>query len=169
VPRPMADGHARILILAYGNPGRRDDGLGPALGAALAGLDLPGVRVETDLQLQLEDTTAIAEHDVVIFADATVSGPAPFTFRPVEPGGTLSFTTHSVSPEALLRLARAHFDAQPASWALAVRGYAFDGFGDGLSERAAANLRDAVRFLVESLRDHRFQEVARREPCAPTV
>lgn len=164
----MPDGRDRTLILAYGNPGRRDDGLGPALGEALAGLDLPGVSVEVDLQLQLEDATRIAEHDVVVFVDATVSGPAPFTFRPVGPGGTLSFTTHSVSPAALLALAREHFDAEPASWVLAVRGYAFDGFGEGLSTGAAANLRDATAFLVESLREHGFQQVA-REARAPTV
>ena len=164
----MPEARDRILILAYGNPGRRDDGLGPALGEALAPHRLPGVTVEVDLQLQLEDATRIAEHDVVIFVDATVSGPAPFTFRGVKAGGTLSFTTHSVSPAALLALAREHFDAEPASWVLAIRGYEFDGFGDGLSDEAAANLRDATAFLVESLREHRFQQVA-HEARAPTV
>ena len=159
----------RILILAFGNPGRRDDGLGPALGARIAELDLPGVQVEIDLQLQLEDATSIAEHDIVIFADATVSDPAPFVFRRVAPGGTLSFTTHSVSPSALLALAREHFDAEPAGWVLAVRGYDFEGFGDGISDKAAANLRDATQFLVESLEKHSFQEVVRRNECAPTV
>ena len=159
----------RILILAFGNPGRRDDGLGPALGAQIAALDLPGVRVETDLQLQLEDATSIADHDVVIFVDASVSDPAPFVFRPVEPGGTLSFTTHSVSPSALLALAREHFDAKPAGWVLAVRGYDFEGFGDGISEKAAANLRDATKFLVESLEKHSFQKLVRRDACAPSV
>ena len=52
---------------------------------------------------------------------------------------------------------------------LAVRGYDFEGFGDGLSEDAAANLLDATRFLVDSLRQHRFQEVVRHDSCAPTV
>ena len=159
----------RILVLAYGNSGRLDDGLGPALAQRLDGRDLPGVRVESDLQLQLEDATAIAEHDLVIFADATVSGPAPFTFRPVEPGGSPSFTTHSVSPAALLALAREHFQADTAGWVLAVRGYAFDGFGDGLSEEAAANLDDAVRFLVDSLEERRFEEVVRGKSAAPTA
>ena len=159
----------RILILAYGNPGRLDDGLGPALAQRLDGLDLPGVRVESDLQLQLEDATAIAEHDLVIFADATVSGRAPFSFRPIGPGGTLSFTTHSVSPAALLALAAEHFQARTAGWVLAVRGYEFDGFGDGISEEATANLDDAVRFLVDSLRDRRFEEVVHGEAGAPTA
>ncbi len=163
----MANGTDRILILAYGNPGRLDDGLGPALAEGIADLDLPGVTVESDLQLQVEDATAIAEHDVVIFADATVSGAAPFTFRRVEPGGSLSFTTHSVSPAALLALAREHFHADAAGWVLAVRGYAFEGFGDGLSEEAAANLDDTARFLVDSLRQRRFEEVV--QGMAPTV
>jgi hydrogenase maturation protease len=159
----------RILVLAYGNPGRLDDGLGPALADRLTELDLPGVTVESDLQLQLEDATAIAQHDVVVFVDATVSGPAPFTFRPVEPGGSPSFTTHSVSPAALLALAREHFEAQSVGWVLAVRGYAFDGFGEGLTREATRNLDDAARFLVESLEKRRFEEVARGPTVAPTV
>ena len=34
---------ARVLVIGYGNPGRWDDGLGPALAAELGGLGLPNV------------------------------------------------------------------------------------------------------------------------------
>ena len=76
---------ATVLVIGYGNPGRLDDGLGPALAEALAALELPGVTVEANYQLTVEDAAAVAEHDVVVFADASVNGPEPYSFQPVEP------------------------------------------------------------------------------------
>jgi hydrogenase maturation protease len=156
----MASSPRTILLLGYGNPGRRDDGLGPALAARLARLDLPGVRVETDYQLQVEDAPLIAEHDIVIFADATVRGDEPFTLRPVAPSGDISFTTHSVSPGALLALARDHFDSTAEGWALAIGGLDFDGFGERLSAEAQVNLDLAVEFLTARLEEPRIHHVA---------
>jgi hydrogenase maturation protease len=147
----MSQGADRILLLGYGNPGRHDDGLGPELAARIESRRLAGVTVDSDMQLQLEDAARIAEHDVIVFADAAASGPAPFAFHRVEPRGEVSFSTHSVSPSALLALAGEHFQAEPDGWLLAIRGYAFDGFGEGLSEGAAANLDAAEAFLVERL------------------
>jgi DNA-binding response OmpR family regulator len=45
----------RVLVIGYGNPGRLDDGLGPALAETLQRLDLPGVTVDADYQLTAED------------------------------------------------------------------------------------------------------------------
>lgn len=44
----------RILLIGYGNPGRGDDGLGPALAAAIEAMELPGVTVEADYQLMVD-------------------------------------------------------------------------------------------------------------------
>ena len=49
----MSEPTRRILVIGYGNPGRRDDGLGPALAARLEALALPGVTVESDFQLAI--------------------------------------------------------------------------------------------------------------------
>jgi len=68
---------ATVLVIGYGNPGRRDDGLGPALAERLQELRLPGVDVDADYQLTVEDAAAAAEHDVVVFADAAQAGPEP--------------------------------------------------------------------------------------------
>ena len=38
-----------MLLLGYGNPGRLDDGLGPALAAQVERLALPGVTVRVGL------------------------------------------------------------------------------------------------------------------------
>ena len=137
---------SKILVLAYGNPGRRDDGLGPALAAALERLDLPGVTIDSDYQLTVEDAAAIAEHDVVVFADADCAGPEPFTFRRVVPEAGVGFSSHSVSPQGVLGLAAGLLGAQPTGYVLGIRGYEFNEFGEGLSARAEANLAAALRF-----------------------
>jgi len=137
----------RILILAWGNPGRRDDGLGPAAAAALEALDVPGLKVACDYQLTVEDVAAIAESDVVIFVDAAIAGPEPFSFQRVTPGEGSSFSTHSVTPSQVLTLAADLFGARPAAWLLGIRGYEFDEFGESLSPAAQKNLAAAVGFL----------------------
>ncbi|MBZ0090172.1 MAG: hydrogenase maturation protease, partial [Thermoanaerobaculia bacterium] len=76
---------AGTLVLAWGNPGRRDDGLGPAVAAALEALALPGVAVETGYQLEVEDAAELARYGRVLFVDADRAGEAPFQVRRLEP------------------------------------------------------------------------------------
>lgn len=147
---------ARILVIGYGNPGRLDDGLGPALAAALEPLDLPGVTVESNYQLAVEDAAQVAEYDAVIFADATVSGPDPFEFRRIEPSRRESFTSHAVAPEAVLAMAHDLFGAESAGFVMAIRGHEFNEFGERLSGAASANLDAAVQHLKSVLPDRRF-------------
>ncbi len=148
----------RVLILACGNPGRMDDGLGPALAARLEA-DVPaGVTVEADYQLMIEDAAAVAQHDVVIFVDADKTGPAPYAFRPVAPDTTASFSTHSVSAGAVLALAVSCFQSRARAFALGIRGYAWDAFGERLSPGATDNLNAATRFLRALLRTGHFDE-----------
>jgi len=135
------------LVLAWGNPGRRDDGLGPAFAAALAERATPGVVVETDYQLQVEDAETLARHDRVLFVDADRAAEEPFQVRRLEPEpGGVGFTSHSVSPGRLLALGRDLFGARPEAWLMGIRGYEFDEFGEGLSPRARTNLELAVGF-----------------------
>ena len=148
------------LIFGWGNPSRRDDGLGPALAERVAALELPGVTVETDFQLHVEDAAELALHERVVFVDAARRGDGPFWIRRGRAEGDgLSFTTHSVSPGALLTLARRLFLAEPEAWVLGIRGYDFDDFGEGLSELAAGNLDEAVAFIEAAVRDDSFREI----------
>ena len=129
-----------MLILAYGNPGRRDDGLGPALAESLESLALPGVTIDSDYQLTVEHAAAIAEHDFVIFVDADASGPEPFSFGRIPPAvgddPSLTFSSHSISPQGVLALAVELFGARVPGYLLGIRGYEFNEFGEGLSARA---------------------------------
>jgi hypothetical protein len=78
---------------------------------------------------------------------ASVEGAAPFFVRRVFPaGGKISFSSHSTSPEGVLTLAAELFRAEPEAWVLGIRGYEFDEFGERLSEKARANLAEAVAY-----------------------
>jgi hydrogenase maturation protease len=155
----------RVLVLAYGNPGRRDDGLGPALAAALEELHLPNVRIDVDYQLTVEDAAAIAAHDVVVFVDADCRGAEPFSWQAVAPGASASFSSHSVSPPGVLSLARELFAATPRAYLLGIRGYEFNEFGEGLSAPAQHNWAAALDFLTPLLRDGIFGDDA--APAGP--
>jgi hydrogenase maturation protease len=142
-----------VLLIGYGNPGRQDDGLGPALAEAVERLRIPDVTVEADYQLTVEDAAAAAAHRYVVFADASVGGREPFYFRAVQPAEHLSFSTHSVEPEAVLALARNLFQADTKGYVLGIRGYRFNEFGEALSDEARENLAAALRFIVPLLKD----------------
>jgi len=135
----------RTLVLAWGNPGRRDDGLGAACAARLEAAALPGVAVEWDYQLQVEAAAEAARHERVVFVDADRSrGRAPWQLERLRPAsGRPSFSTHSVAPGEVLALAGELFGRTPEAWLLGIRGYDFDGFGEGLSRGARANLESA--------------------------
>lgn len=158
-------GRPRVLLIGYGNPGRLDDGLGPALAEAVGQMGIPGVTVDADYQLNVEDAAAVAEHEHVIFADAAVSGREPFFFRRVEPAAEGGLGSHTLEPGAVLGLARSVFGARTEGWALGIRGYAFDEFGERLSEQALANLAAAAAFIEPLLRAGTgFERAVTEEP-----
>jgi hydrogenase maturation protease len=151
-----------VLVFGYGNPGRQDDGLGPAVVEALEKTGLEGVTLDANYQLSVEDAALVAEHDVVVFVDADAAGPAPFWFGAIEPADdVMSFSTHSVRPEAVLALARGALGGTTAGYVLGVRGYAFDEFGEALTEGARRNLEAALAFLGTALAEQRFEEYVR--------
>lgn len=149
----LRTGPRRALVLGYGNPGRRDDGLGPQLAEELARMALPGVDIDSAYQLQAEDAAAVADHDIVVFVDADVSCPDPFELRPVQPAGEPRFSTHSLAPETVLSMAWKYLEAMPEAYVLAIRGEDFDGFGEGLSDRARRNLSAALGFIEKFLEE----------------
>ena len=143
---------SKILLIGYGNPGRLDDGLGPACARRLSALDLPGVTIDANYQLNVEDATAVAEHDIVIFADAAVGGKEPFGLYELRPAREWSFTTHSVEPATVLAMAHEMFSSSTRGYALGIRGYEFNEFGERISPPAQANLEAAVAFLAQAIR-----------------
>lgn len=160
---------AKVLFIGYGNPGRLDDGLGPALAARIeAGIEalaLKGMTVEADYQLAVEDALDVSRHDIVIFADAAVRGKAPFFFREIHPRSPLGFGSHSVSPEAVLFFAQRLFNSRARAYVLGIRGYEFNGFNERLSEQAEKNLQEAFLFVTKLLQSQNFNTTITKSPC----
>jgi hydrogenase maturation protease len=142
----MSAAAPRVLVIGYGNPGRQDDGLGPAAAASVAALGWPGVDVLDNYQLVIEDAIAVAGHDLVWFVDAARVGPAPCAVQPLAPRVDARFTSHRLAPDALLAMAAQFCGGAPEAYLLGIRGYRF-AFREGLSPRAAANLHAGVALL----------------------
>jgi hydrogenase maturation protease len=139
----------RVLVLGYGNPGRQDDGLGPAAAIALDGLRLPNVDAFDNYQLNIEDAIEVADHDEVWFVDAARSGP-PIAVTPLSPSPTVDFTSHIVRPQTILAIAARCWERAPPAFLLAIRGYDFE-FLEALTPGARGNLRLAMAMLTARL------------------
>ncbi len=114
--------------------------------SSLEGLGLPPhVTLEANYQLAPEDALQLAEHDVVLFVDATVApdATAPYAIAPVLPASEISFSSHALSMGSLLALCLRLYGRAPRAFALALPGYAFEVNAE-LSPRAGENLQQAI-------------------------
>jgi hydrogenase maturation protease len=150
----------RILVIGYGNPGRGDDGLGPALAAGIEGLSLAGVTIEIDYQLTVDHAALIAAHEAVVFVDAIMGLAEPFRLSKVGTSQPNVLGSHRVTPEAVMTLSKLLFGNRPPAWMLAIAGDAFGEVKEGLSPRAQDNLWLALAFAqgwLVSLSDARAE------------
>lgn len=141
----------RILVYGYGNPGRADDGLGPATAEAILRLDIPGVVTDSNYQLNAEDALAISDKEIVVFVDATESDIPDVRLSRLEPSAEVSFTTHAMSPGSVLALCGQLYDRHPAAFVLEIKGHEWE-VREGLSDRGAKNLTRAVEIMADLLR-----------------
>ena len=136
-----------LLIFGYGNPGRGDDGLGPEFLDAVNALELEEAECQTDMQLQVEHVMDMQGRTLVLFVDADMSCQEPFEFSEITPEKDDSYTSHAMSPKALLHAyAKVLNEQPPASYLLRIRGEAFE-LGDELSPSAKSNLEVALQQL----------------------
>jgi hydrogenase maturation protease len=147
----------RILIYAYGNPGRQDDGLGnrfiEEISRWIENENLPHVELESNYQLNIEDAVTIAGRELVVFIDASIEDIEDYRLSEVIPSeGRSEFTMHSVSPAFVLALCIRLYDKHPRTYLLSIKGYEWE-FREGLSDRAEMNLSRALAFLKEKLED----------------
>ncbi len=137
------------LIFGYGNPSRGDDALGPLLLERLQADGLTDIEFLTDFQLQVEHSLDLEGRDLVLFIDAHVSCSSPFAFTTLLPEGDRSYTTHAMSPAAVLQVyQQINRCPPPPSFLLSLRGERFE-LGEGLSPAAQANLEAALQFARE--------------------
>lgn len=135
---------APLLVVAIGNESRGDDALAPLLLRRLQGEGWDQAEFIEDYQLQVEYVTDLAGRRAVLFIDADVSCEAPFDLSPITAVHDNSYTSHAMSPAALLHAYRQVYGADaPPGFLLRVRGYGFE-LGEDISAEAAANLELAI-------------------------
>lgn len=144
----------QILVYGVGNPGRRDDGLGPELVRILEEwarrIKTEGIFFDSNYQLNVEDAEIISRYDRVIFADASVEDIRNFTLTRLTEEDGVTYTTHAASPGYILKLCHELFGKNPEAYLLHIKGYEWD-FRAGLTKQARENLVQAAGFMQECL------------------
>jgi hydrogenase maturation protease len=156
----------RVLIIGYGNPSRRDDGVGLAVVNGLRarlgkapleegddGYNELGGAVDTLFlqQLMPELAETLAGYERVWFVDAHL-GIYPELVRRtalIAQFG-LASVSHHLGPETLLALAQQMYGRTPVGELISIRGFDFD-FGDEFSPETAAGVRQAIEDLGQVL------------------
>ena len=144
---------APVVLFFIGNPSRGDDALGPEIHGRLAAwLENAGLAAGFDLiedfQLQIEHALDLQGRQLALFVDAGMQTPAPFVFREISPSTGMAHTTHALSPEAVLQVARQTNGTVPPAFVLCVRGESF-ALGAPLSAAAGAAAEAALAYLQE--------------------
>jgi hydrogenase maturation protease len=138
----------RAVLIGVGNPYRRDDGIGPAVVAAIGKLHLPGIvlTVSDGEPSQLLDAWAGA--DLAVLVDAVLCDPAtPGRIHRTSPGaaaGSTAASTHGLGVPDAIRLAEA-LDRVPRRLVVLAVEAADLSFGAGLSPAVAACLPELTR------------------------
>jgi len=142
-----------VLLFGYGNLSRGDDALGPLfLEYVESHFDLSNIELLTDFQLQIEHALDLENRQLVLFIDASVACVNAFDFSELTPAKDDSYTTHAMSPAAVLAVFQSiKKQSPPPCFLLAIKGERFE-LGEGMSANAESNLVAACQF-VERLLD----------------
>ena len=145
---------APTLIFGWGNPSRGDDALGPQFTEHFAMLaarhpEWGAVECLTDFQLQVEHALDLQGRRRVLFVDASLDAAAPCSLQRIEAARDSGFTTHALSPQAVLAVFAEVDDGEPPpAWLLAMRGERFE-LGEPLSATAQEALRAALALAAD--------------------
>ena len=135
-------------MIGYGNPGRQDDGLGPAFIDTFEPTNPANLVLQSNYQLTVEDALELSKFEQVIFIDASLDNHEPFYLEEITETNNTGFGSHSLSPQGLIQLTNTLYQHFPKAYILAIKGYEFDQFEEKLSELANSNLQQAIRYLT---------------------
>ena len=141
-----------ILLFGYGNLSRGDDALGPLLLEFVENnIDLTDIDLLTDFQLQIEHALDLENRQIVLFIDASVASENAFDFTELKPAKDNSYTTHAMSPSAVLAVYQSiKNQLPPPCFLLGIKGERFE-LGEGLGINAEKHLAQAVLFVQQLL------------------
>lgn len=141
---------ADILVIAIGNCGRNDDGLGWKFAETASQTAGYLFDVEYRYQLQVEDAELVSKYNIVLFADASQA--------PLQNGFELNrckkamhyfYSSHLQTPETVLYLCETLYHKYPEASTIAIQGKNW-GLGTTLSKEAEKNLNRALAYFEQS-------------------
>jgi len=136
-----------LVVFAWGNVSRGDDGIGPLLAKKLRDLGLPDLTVVEDFQLNIEHVMDFSGLTPLLFIDASVAIDSGIQLERIGASEDGNFSTHAISPQALLNVYRESTgNTLPPAFLLHVAGEHF-GLGDGLGDIARSAADEAWSFL----------------------
>jgi len=151
VPAEKPEPHS-TWIIGYGNPHRKDDGIGPYVVEQLSADLGKGTEIALRSLHQLDPVLAeeLQGAEVLILVDATVEPlERGLRWTRVQPKQDLSaWDTHHLRPEGLAGLLESLYQRSPAMWLVSVEGKDF-GFGEGLSLEAQEKAERASSEIVQ--------------------
>lgn len=149
----MASGARSVRVVGVGNPSRGDDGVGPAVAAAVASRAHPAI----DVRVSHSDPSRLMERwgsaDTVVLIDAMVDRAGPGTVKIVDAGaGPLpaefeSISSHGMGIPATVELARSLGRLPERLIVVGVVGKDFEGVG--LSPQVEDAIADAAEAVME--------------------
>lgn len=148
---------APVLIFAVGNESRGDDGLGPLLLRELQAYlhsngDADRFELLEEFQLQIEHAMDMQGRKLVLFIDAGMDTPAPFSFQRLDMNDAPVLYSHALEPQALLQVYRQFYQQiPPDAYVLCIRGERFE-LGEGLGAGAVQHKLAAFELCKKLLR-----------------
>ena len=136
-----------LTVFAWGNTCRGDDAIGPLLAERLRAKSPAGLSVIEDHQLNIEHVTDLDGDGAALFIDASVEVDDGILLEPIGPSKDGNFSTHAISPQALLNVFETTMQRPaPDSWLLHVAARNFE-LGAEPGAVATKAMEEAGRFL----------------------
>lgn len=140
----------KILVIAYGNPLRGDDGIAWQAAEALKKKLPASAQVICVHQLTPELAENLSSADHVIFVDACIEGqPGNVRCRPISAVSGEARFSHHLSPGEVLALCNRLYSANPIAFLISISGKSFD-HGEQVTAAVVKAIPRAAR-LVESI------------------
>jgi hydrogenase maturation protease len=147
-----------VLVIAVGNESRGDDALAPLLLRQLQDWAnghnlLDRIEFLEDFQLQVEHAADLLDRELVLFIDAGMQTPAPYSFYRIEPNQGSTLFSHALAPEDVLTAyVQVYREAPPPCFVICLHGEQFE-LGAALSPQAEQHMSTAMNFAHILLQD----------------
>jgi hydrogenase maturation protease len=140
-------------IIAYGNPYRGDDGIGPFV-AKMLRLHFDNayeVGIRTMSQLDMAFLEEVQSADTIIFVDTSRGTDTEVRWSPVEPElNGWAIGSHHLTPDIFLGFLQVLYNRNPSAWMVSVPGFQF-ALGQELSPAARHGAEVATLQIVDWL------------------